>query len=127
MRGSVPPIDPDLSRQREIVDAFLNAARAGDFEALLKVLDPDVVFRTHTRAGDPRARPPAAGAEAVAEQVLSRAATFAPLAEPAVVNGGAGLVVRRGDRVLGAMGCTVSNGKITSMDLVIDPERISER
>src|SRR5437016_4654469 len=74
VRGSAPPIDPDLARQREVVDAFLTAARAGDFEALLEVLDPDVVFRTHTRAGDPRARPPAAGAEAVAEQVLSRAA-----------------------------------------------------
>src|SRR3954453_11378084 len=111
VRGAVPSPDPDLDRQREVVAAFLAAARAGDFEALLEVLDPDVVFRTHTREGDPRAQPPAVGAEAVAEQVLTRGAAFAPRAEPAIVSGGAGLVVRSGDRVLGAMGCTVSEGR----------------
>jgi RNA polymerase sigma-70 factor (ECF subfamily) len=127
VRGAAPPIDPDLARQREVVAAFLAAARAGDFEALLEVLDPDVVFRFHTAPGDPRARPPAVGAEAVAEQVLETSPRFAPLAQPALVNGTAGLVARVGDRVLGVMGCTVTDGKIATMDLVIDPERISER
>src|SRR5512133_645030 len=54
VRGSVPPPDPDLEVQRRVVDAFLSAARAGDFEALLELLDPDVVQRIHTEPGDPR-------------------------------------------------------------------------
>src|SRR5512133_3534935 len=55
VRGSVPPSDVDMAEQRRVVDAFLAAARAGDFEALLEVLDPDVVFRVHTAEDDPRA------------------------------------------------------------------------
>ena len=116
---STPP-----RRQREVVAAFLAAAQAGDFEALLEVLDPHVVFRVHTAPGDPRARPAAVGAKAVAGRVLAQGAPFAPLAEPALVNGGAGLMVRRAGRLLGVMGCTVSEGRITSMDLVIDPDRL---
>ena len=127
VRGAAPPMDADIARQREVVEAFLAAARAGDFEALLEVLDPDVVFRFHTAPGDPRARPTAVGAAAVVKQVLEQAPTWAPRAEPAVVNGGAGLVAKIGDRVFGVMGCTVSEGRITTMDLVIDPERFSER
>jgi hypothetical protein len=88
VRGSVPPTDRDLAAQRRATDAFLAAARAGDFEALLDVLDPDVVFRTHTGRIGPAARPPAVGAAAVAKQVLSRGIPFAPLARPANVNGG---------------------------------------
>ncbi len=124
VRGAAPPVDPDLARQREVVAAFLAAAQAGDFEALLEVLDPHVVFRVHTAPGDPRARPAAVGAKAVAGRVLAQGAPFAPLAEPALVNGGAGLMVRRAGRLLGVMGCTVSEGRITSMDLVIDPDRL---
>src|SRR4051812_19359716 len=63
VRGSTPPSDTDVAEQRRVVDAFLAAARAGDFEALLKVLDPDVVFRFHAAEGDPRAQPTALGAE----------------------------------------------------------------
>src|SRR5439155_20153000 len=58
VRGAVPSPDPDLARQREVVDAFLAASRAGDFEALVAVLDPDVVFRIDTGGVPPRARPP---------------------------------------------------------------------
>ena len=126
VRGAAPPMDPDLARQRQVVAAFLAAARAGDFEALLEVLDPDVVFRFHTAPGDPRARPPAVGAEAVANQVLEQSKRFAPLAQPALVNGGAGLVARVGDRVIGVMGCTITDGRISAMDLVIDPDRLTE-
>src|SRR3954466_7014419 len=78
VRGSVPPSDTDQAEQRRVVDAFLAAARAGDFEALLEVLDPEVVFRIHTVEGDPRARPPAVGAEQVATQALERGRPFAP-------------------------------------------------
>src|SRR5438105_4338467 len=72
VRGAAPSPDADLARQREVVDAFLAASRAGDFEALVAVLDPDVVFRTRTR-------PTVEGAAAVARQVLSRGTRFAPL------------------------------------------------
>ena len=87
VRGSVPPTDADVAEQRRVVDAFLAAARAGDFEALLEVLDPDVVLRLHTVEGDPRARPPAVGAEQVARQALAGGRRFAPYARPATVNG----------------------------------------
>ena len=84
VRGAVPPDDADLVLQRRVVGAFLAAARAGDFEALLDVLDPDVVFRTHTGPTGAAPWPPAVGANAVAEAVLSRGRQFAPLAQPAV-------------------------------------------
>src|SRR5919198_2938530 len=92
VRGATPSPDPDLERQREVVDAFLAASRAGDFDALLAVLDPDVVFRIDGGGMPPRARPPVVGAEAVARQVLERGSRFAGFARPAVVNGAAGVV-----------------------------------
>src|SRR5205085_2193388 len=72
VRGATPTPDPDLAQQRRVVDAFLAASRAGDFEALVAVLDPDVVFRVDGGGVPPRARPPVVGAEAVARQVLTR-------------------------------------------------------
>src|SRR3954469_10139113 len=123
VRGSTPPSDTDAAEQRRVVDAFLAAARAGDFEALLDVLDPEVVFRVHTVEGDPRARPPAGGAEKGATQALERCRPFAPYARPAVVNGAPGAVVQIGERRIGVMGCTVKDGRITALDLVLDPLR----
>src|SRR5689334_15584318 len=125
VRGASPRTDPDLREQRRVVDAFLAAARAGDFEALLDVLDPDVVFRMHGPEGDPRVQPPAFGAESVANQILTRGRPFAPLARPALVNGRPGVVAERDGRRVGAMDCTVRDGRIVSMDLVIDPDRMS--
>ena len=79
VRGSVPPSDVDMAEQRRVVDAFLAAARAGDFEALLEVLDPDVVFSVHTTEDDPRAeRFSGTGAEQVAKQILTRRPTIRP-------------------------------------------------
>jgi RNA polymerase sigma-70 factor (ECF subfamily) len=86
-----PIPDPDLSHQREIVDAFLAASRAGDFEALLQVLDPDVILRAD-RAVAAGASREMRGAAAVAAQALAYS-RFAPFARPALVNGAAGLVV----------------------------------
>jgi RNA polymerase sigma factor (sigma-70 family) len=124
IRGSVPPRDTDLAEQRRVVDAFLAAARAGDFEGLLDVLDPDVVFRVHAAEGDPRAAGLAAqGSEQVAERILTRGRPFAPFVRPAIVNGAPGTVAVREGKRLGAMACTVRNGRIVTMDLVIDPER----
>jgi len=124
VRGAVPSPDPDLARQREVVDAFLAASRAGDFEALVAVLDPDVVFRIDTGGVPPRARPPVVGAEAVARQVLSRGAPLAPLARPAVVNGGAGAVVVVGGRPFAVVGFTVTDGRIAAIDLIADPAKL---
>jgi RNA polymerase sigma factor (sigma-70 family) len=123
VRGSVPPSDTDMDEQRRVVDAFLAAARAGDFEALLEVLDPDVVFRIHTVEGDPRGRPPAVGAEQVAKQALERGRPFAPYARPAMVNGAPGLLVEIKGRRFGVMGCTVKDGRVTAIDLVLQPLR----
>jgi RNA polymerase sigma factor (sigma-70 family) len=123
VRGSAPPSDADPAEKRRVIDAFLAAGRAGDFEALLEVLDPDVVFRMHAAEGDPRAEPPAVGAEAVANRILTRGRPFAPLARPALVNGSPGVVAEREGKTLGVMSCTVRDGRIVTMDLVIDPDR----
>ena len=122
VRGA-PAADADRARQRELVDAFLAAARDGDFHALVAVLDPDVVFN-HDDGGPRRARGPVVGAEAVARTVLHRGRPFARLARPAVVNGGAGLVVARGDDLIGVCGITVSGGRIAELDLVTDPAKL---
>jgi RNA polymerase sigma factor (sigma-70 family) len=124
VRGSVPPADADLAQQRKVVDAFLAAARSGDFEALLEVLDPDAVFRVHTGPSGPPVMPPAVGAAAVAERTLTRGAPFAPLAQPAIVNGGAGVLVAPGGRNVGVAGFTISRGRIVAIDLIVDPEQL---
>jgi ketosteroid isomerase-like protein len=121
VRGSVPPPDPDMAQQRRVVDAFLAAARAGDFEALLDVLDPDVVQRIHTAQGDRRATPPAVGAENVARRALARGAPFAPYGRPAIVNGGMGVVVDIEGKRFAVMAMTISNGRIATMDLFLEP------
>src|SRR3954447_41901 len=125
VRGAAPQPDADLAAQREVVDAFLAAARAGDFEALVAVLDPDVVFRVDRGALPERAAERAVGAEAVAERILERAGPFAPLARPAIVNGAAGAVaVGPGGRTLGVVGFTVVGGRILEIDLVADPQKL---
>jgi RNA polymerase sigma-70 factor, ECF subfamily len=123
VRGAPDP-DPDLGRQRAVVDAFLAASRAGDFEALVEILDPDVVFRIDAGGVPPRARPPLVGAEAVARQLLSRGSRFAPFARPAIVNGAAGLVIEPRGKPFAVVGFTVSNGRIVEIDLVADPGKL---
>jgi RNA polymerase sigma factor (sigma-70 family) len=113
VRGAAPAPDPDLARQREVVDAFLAASRAGDFDALLAVLDPDVVFRL-------RSRPPVVGAEAVARRVLQRGSRLAPFARPAIVNGAAGALVGPVAAPIAVVGFTVVGGRIVAIDLVTD-------
>ena len=124
VRGSVPPTDADLAEQRKVVDAFLAAARSGDFDALLEVLDSDALFRIHTGPSGPPALPPAVGAAAVAERTLTRGAPFAPLAQPVIVNGGAGVLVAPRGHNVGVAGFTVSQGRIVAIDLIVDPERL---
>jgi RNA polymerase sigma factor (sigma-70 family) len=127
VRGSTPPTDADVAEQRRVVDAFLAAARAGDFEALMNVLDPDIVLRVHAGEGDPRAEVLAAtGPEQVVERIVTQGRQFLPLVRPALVNGAPGTVAERDGRIIGATAYTVRNGRIVTMDLVIDPDRFQE-
>jgi RNA polymerase sigma-70 factor (ECF subfamily) len=108
-----------------VVDAFFAAARGGDFEALLAVLDPDVVLRSDGGLARPAATALVRGAAAVA----SRAITFAlPAASvrPALVNGAAGVVVADGGQPLSVMGFTVAGGRIVAIDVLADPDRLRE-
>jgi RNA polymerase sigma factor (sigma-70 family) len=123
VRGA-PATEADLPRQRRLVDAFLTAAREGDFEGLLAVLDPDVVFNTDAGGTPPRAHDPVVGAEAVARTALSRGRAFVDLARPAIVNGGAGLIVASGDRTIGVVGITVAGDRIAEIDLVTDSAKL---
>ncbi len=127
VRGSAPPTDADVAEQRRVIDAFLAAARAGDFEALMNVLDPDIVLRVHTGEGDPRAEVLAAtGPEKVVERIVTQGREFLPLVRPAMVNGAPGTVAERDGKILGATAYTVRNGRIVTMDLVIDPDRFRD-
>ncbi|MGH2713579.1 MAG: RNA polymerase sigma factor SigJ [Thermoleophilaceae bacterium] len=125
VQGAAPAPDVDLARQREVVDAFLAAARRGDFDALLAVLDPDVVLRADRGAVPAGASREVRGAPAVAEQAVTFS-RLAPFARPALVNGAAGLVVARAGRPLAVAGITVARGKIVEIDLLVDPARLRE-
>jgi RNA polymerase sigma-70 factor (ECF subfamily) len=117
-------VDADVEGQRAVVEAFLAASRAGDFDALIAVLDPDVVFR-HDAA--PRAlgvRSPVTGSTDVARRVLSRGTRLAPLARPAVVNGAAGVVVGDPAQPFAVVGFTVAAGRIVEIDLITNPAKL---
>jgi RNA polymerase sigma-70 factor (ECF subfamily) len=124
VKGLAPAPDPNLATQREVVDAFLAASRTGDFEALVSVLDPDVVFRIDSGGTRPEARRPIIGAPAVAERLLARGARFAPHARPAIVNGTAGLIVPADVGLRAVIGFTVVGGKVTAIDLITDREKL---
>jgi RNA polymerase sigma factor (sigma-70 family) len=118
--------DADLARQREVVDAFLAAARGGDFEALLEVLDPDVVLRADRGAVRAGASRVVRGAQAVAEGALTFSARVR-FARPALVNGAAGVVAWTPDgRPFSVMAFTVRRGKIVEIDILADPERLRQ-
>ena len=119
---AAPAPDVDLARQREVVDAFLAAARDGAFDALVALLDPDVVMRVDRDSGAPREF---RGAPSVVEQVLTFA-SGAQFARPALVNGAAGFVVAPRGRPVAVAGFTVAGGKIVAMDVLADPARLRE-
>jgi RNA polymerase sigma factor (sigma-70 family) len=124
VRGATPATDPDLREQRRVIGAFLAASREGDFEALLEVLDPDVVFRVDAGGVPPRARPPVEGAAAVAAQILERGSPFARFARPAIVNGNAGVVVVPRKRPVAVVGFVVAEGRIAEIDVIADPAKL---
>jgi RNA polymerase sigma factor (sigma-70 family) len=115
--------DADLAGQQRAVDAFLAAARNGDLEALVAILDPDVVARADWGKVPVRVPTVLRGSRAVAEQALAFAQR-APYGRPALVNGAAGVVVAAGARLIAVMGFTVTDGKITEIDILADPERL---
>ena len=125
VQGAANVPDTDLARQREAVDAFLAASREGDFEALVAVLDPDVVLRADVGGVPAGASRELHGAQAVAEQALTFS-QFAPFARPALVNGAAGVVVAPRGRPFSVMGFTVSGGKIVEIDILADPARLRQ-
>jgi RNA polymerase sigma factor (sigma-70 family) len=115
--------DADLHTQREIVDAFLAASRDGDFEALLEVLDPDVVLRADVGALPTGGSREVRGAATVARQALgySRIGLFT---QPALINGAAGVVSTRDGEPFSVGGITVRDRKIVAIDILADPERL---
>src|SRR5258707_8512947 len=120
VRGAATVPDADLTRQREVVDAFLAASREGSFDALLAVLDPDVVLRADRAALSAGASREVRGAASVARQFSGRAQG----ARPALVNGSVGLVVARHGRLFVVLNLTVIRGKIVEIEAVADPARL---
>ena len=123
VRGRPAVPDAELAGRRAVVDAFLAAARTGDFDALLGLLAPDVVARADQHAAPTTIE--IRGARPVAEQALTFARR-APFAQPAMVNGSAGIVVAPQGRLSIAMLFTVTHGRITEIDIVAAPERLRE-
>jgi RNA polymerase sigma-70 factor, ECF subfamily len=122
VRGPTPRTDPDLREQRRVVDAFLAASRAGDFAALVEVLDPDVVFRIDT--GPQGARLPVIGARAVAQRILARGSRLAPHARAAIVNGSAGVIVMPGEVPVAVVSFVVAEGRVTEIDLIANRDKL---
>lgn len=115
--------DPDLARQRDVVEAFLAAARAGDFEALLTVLDPECVLRADAGPSRPNLSQIVRGAEDVAGQAI-RFSSPSQRAEHVLVNGAAGILVGQGGRVFSLTAFTIVDGRIVAMNILADPERV---
>jgi RNA polymerase sigma factor (sigma-70 family) len=124
VRGAAEPRGSDLTRQRRVVEAFLAASRNGDFEALLEVLDPDVVFRASSGVSGPVVPGSIRGAEDVATLVLERGSPFAHLGRPAIVDGRPGAYVALPDRVFSLVAFTIVGDRVTEMDLLVDPDKL---
>ncbi|MFD5772096.1 RNA polymerase sigma factor SigJ [Streptomyces fungicidicus] len=125
VRDTVPPSDPDLGRQKEALDAFMAAARGGDFEALVAVLHPDVVLRADAGAlvRGITASKILRGARTVAESALIFA-RYTAAARIVLVNDGAGLLSVVDGRIRSVMSFTVENGRITAVYILADPDRL---
>jgi RNA polymerase sigma-70 factor, ECF subfamily len=119
VQGVAPVRDADLTRQRAIVDAFLTAARDGDFDALLEALDPDVVVRAN--GGEIIGR----GAAAVAGRALTGARS-AQVTLPALIDGAVGVVTATDGRPVSLMAFTITGTKIVAVDVFVDPDRIAK-
>lgn len=126
VRGGERTSNSDLQSQRVVVDAFLAALRAGDFEGLLAVLDPDVVVRMDAAPGAPGAPREFRGAANWARGATAAFSRFARFVQPAVVNGTVGLVFAPGGKLSRALSFTVANGKITQVEIITDRDRLQQ-
>jgi len=122
VRDGAPQPDPDLTRQRAVVDAYFAAARGGDLGALVALLDPDVVLRAHRRDGDPHELH---GAARVARGAMA-ARRFAPYVRPALVNGAAGVVAFDGEQPFAVLAFTVVGDRAVAIDVFNDPELVAK-
>jgi RNA polymerase sigma-70 factor (ECF subfamily) len=122
VQGSPAP-RPDRSRQREIVEAYLTAAREGDFEALMSILDPNIVLRADRRALGRGAAAEIHDAAAIAERAVKAGARAA---QPALIDGEVGLVIAPRGKLLMILKFTVVDGKIIEMEAIADPERLRQ-
>jgi len=117
--------DVDLAEQRLVVDAFLEAARKGDFDALLELLDPEVALRVDAGPDSPLAREPIVGAEEVLVEA-ERWNALAQYARPVTVNGVAGFAVGRpGQPLFSVVAFTIARGRVTALDFVVDPAKLA--
>jgi RNA polymerase sigma-70 factor (ECF subfamily) len=125
--AEVPAPDPGLARQRDVVDAFFSAARSGNFDDLVAVLDPGVVLRIDAGPRHPSASMELHGAASVARQALTGLSSALRVAQlhPALVNGAAGVVVTLRGRPAAVLGFTIAGGKIAEIDAIADPERVA--
>lgn len=121
---AAPHPDPDVARQRRVVDAFLEAARNGDFDALLEVLAPDAVLRFDF--GPVRARGPLFGGEAVAKHVLATAPRFVSFAKPVLVNGAAGVLFGTAAEPISVLAFTTADDRIQTLDLIVDLAKLRQ-
>ena len=115
--------DAGIAQQRAVVDAFFAASRTGDLQALIAVLDPDVVLRSDGGSRSPAATAVVRGAQAVASRAIMFSRPAAVL-QPALVNGAAGVVVMLRDRPFSIMGFTIAGGRIVAIDVLADPDRL---
>jgi len=122
VREAAPPPDPDLTRQQAVVDAYFAAAREGDLDALVAMLDPDVVLRAHRRDGDPVELH---GAAQVARGAMT-ARRFAPYVRPALINGAAGVVAFDGERPFAVLAFTVVADRAVAIDVFNEPELVAK-
>jgi RNA polymerase sigma-70 factor (ECF subfamily) len=122
VRGAAEP-DADLNAQWEVVEAFLAAARGGDFDRLVALLDPDVVLRADGGLTGLSRR--VEGPEAVASQATMWQRVGLDTRR-ALVNGAAGMVALRDGKPFSVMGCTIKDGRIVELDILADPERVSQ-
>lgn len=121
-----PRFDPDAAEQRRVVTAFLDASARGDLQGLLALLDPSVVLRADGGGKARAAGRPIEGPEQVARVLLAGRKWYPDLASRMIaVNGGTGALMTEGDEVLAIVGVTVADGRITEIDLVANPDKLS--
>jgi RNA polymerase sigma factor (sigma-70 family) len=138
VRGSPTPVDADRARQRDVVTAFLSAARTGDLDALLAVLDPDAVLRIDAASRfDGVVRIDAPAADAGRARELRGASTWAPqlialsrglearFAQPAIINGSVGVIFAPRGTLLRALTFTITNGRVMRVETIGDPARLA--